>query len=44
MPELTRGPASWPEADRSRNKGMFPASESPGLDLVERTRNIVGLS
>ena len=44
MPELTRGPAPWPELHLSSCKGVFPACVSPGLRLVECARDIVDLS
>ena len=44
MPELTRGPAPWLELHLSSCKGVFPACVSPGLRLVECTRDIVDLS
>ena len=44
MPELTRGPALWPEVHRRSHYGMFSACVSAGLYLVEWTRHIMDLS
>ena len=44
MPQLTVGPAPWPEGHRRSFNVMFPACVSPGLHLVEWTMHIVGLS
>ena len=44
MPELTRGPAPWAEAYRSRCKGLFPAYVTPGLHLFEWTSHNVDFS
>ena len=44
MPELTWGPAPYPEVHCRSCKGMLPTSVSPGLYLAEWTRQIADLS
>ena len=44
MPQLTVGPAPWPEGHCRSFNVMFLACVSPGLHLVEWTRHIEGTS